>query len=457
MFGHSSNLVCLGPQHSRLIALNPQGQVLWESPPQFHEGACEGTPVISSDGLYVYFTHNLVTVGHFTILMADQNGTALFSKFDPVQPYSPPGIARNPAQGYYDGGLANRNDLLVWAYRPLFNSSAVGNNTATFGFQLPAGFPTAGGALASFTLRTVVWQSVSPPKFANSGYNMYFTVSRNEFRSWNGAPGSRALQFDRQSSHRIGFTPRGRPASQPPFAPVALSSDPVSPMLFGAAATARFFAFDTFLNVTWEAATTSLVRTEARVSPDDTVVYFVQDNGVLRSYDVATGIQNWEAFASNSPILAEFSQSADGAFLYFGDVGGNVLKWRVSTPPTSMPTSSPTGVPTVSDMPTVAPQVPPTPAPTPSPTMATPMPTMAPTPMPTESPSTIPSYAPSVMATPAPTPVPTPAPTPMPTVPPTPQPTTGTQAATPAPTASGALSKSLCFSVVAMLIATGLL
>ena len=286
-----------------------------------------------------------MTVGHFTILLADQNGTALFSKFDPVQPYSPPGIARNPAQGYYDGGLANRNDLLVWAYRPLFNSSAVGNNTATFGFQLPAGFPTAGGALASFTLRTVVWQSVSPPKFANSGYNMYFTVSRNEFRSWNGAAGSRAGQFDRQSSHRIGLTPRGQPASQPPFASVALSSDPVSPMVFGAAATARFFAFDTFLNITWEVTTTSLVRTEARVSLDDTVVYFVQDNGVLRSYDVATGTQNWEAFASDSPILAEFAQSADGAFLYFGDVAGNIIKWRVSIPPTSVPSSSPSGTP----------------------------------------------------------------------------------------------------------------
>lgn len=86
----------------------------------------------------------------------------------------------------------------------------------------------------------------------------------------------------------------------------------------------------------WDVTGMSLFLAEARVSPDDQRVYFIQSiDGRLHAFDQETGNQLWEincdAFeedCSNS-VKANFAISRTGQYLYYADVLGKVIALKL--------------------------------------------------------------------------------------------------------------------------------
>jgi hypothetical protein len=397
-----------------IYALNPaDGSVLWNS--QQLEGACSGTPVISEDGNYIFFTHNLVDTGFFTVLMAGLGGIPLYSRADPAQPYGPPGIFHNPAEGYYPGGSGNRNDIVIFAYTPKPTEIDVGTG-GIFVFQFPVGFQGEPDNLAARPLNDVSWQSTTAPRLFNSGYSMMFAVSRSSFRVWNGNFGDQVNRFDKQATKRMEYE-RGEPTWEAVLASLELSSDPVAPMAFGGTASNAFIGFDSFMNQMWRVNTTFPIYAEARVSPDDKTVYFVERNGRVYAVDTETGVIRWEQSLGGISTLSDFAQSKSGKYLYFNNQAGILNAWQVADTPSPAPSVSPSGAPSSPTMP-----------PSRDPNAPTAFPTFSPT---VKFPTFVPSSAPSpvlptmtglpTMQTPLPTPNPTffrslnPFPTPFPT------------------------------------------
>jgi hypothetical protein len=319
---------------------------IWESSPL--EGACSGTPKISSDGDYIFLTHNLVTVGHFTILFSNKNA-ALYSQLNPNQPYSPPGIYHKPLEGRYKGGQNNSNDMLAFAFAPYPSEDGVGIS-ATFGFQFPIGFngtPPAGG-FGVVSMRNTTFQSTSAPLLANKGYNLYFSASRSTFTSWVGAPGNDTGLFDQEKTASVEFT-RGAPTQTAPFNTLAKSSNDTSPMLFGGTASEEFIALTFAGETMWKIATTFTIKSEARVSPDDLRVYFVESNGRVHSRNTKDGSRNWDALvtSSNTSVLSEIALDELGEVLYIGDTSGNVYAWKVANATPGFPSAVPSSAPSL--------------------------------------------------------------------------------------------------------------
>lgn len=321
-----------------MYALSPEtGEVIWDS--EALEGACSGTPVISEDGAYVFLTHNLLTIGHFSILAAAEKGAVFYSQLDPNQPYGPPGIYYNPLEGYYAGGQGNTNDIVMWAYRPKQNESSVGLGS-TFAFQFPVGFSGTALNLAVSTLALVTWQTITAPRLFNDGYSMMWGIARSEFRSWNGAFGDSQHRFDKAATSTATF-PRGEPKSQAVFAALEFSSDPTKPMAFGGAASNVIAGFDYLLTEMWRANTTFPVYAEARISPDDETVYFVEQNGRVHAIEATTGKVRWSAALGGVPTTSNFALSRSGKMLYFNNQAGILQAWQVADGPSPAPSSSP--------------------------------------------------------------------------------------------------------------------
>jgi hypothetical protein len=363
------------------------------------EGACAGNAKVSSDGEHVFINHNSEarSVGFFTVIATSQSGEVLFtSDGDATQPYGPLGIYHNPIQGAYEGGLGNTNDILLWSYQPKPGETTIDNGGSfAFQFPFPASEPMAIKTLLPNNERNIPapdWQVVSAPAITNQGLTCYFTVSRSEFRVWNGEVGTKGSYFDRRASaNQRGFE-AGFPRSTPGQTTVALSSDPVEPQIFSGVASKFFVSMDYQLNILWENPTFSTVMAEGRVSPDDERVYYAEQNGIMYSALTSDGTLNWEV-PIGSFTYSEFSLSPDGDYLFYGDTLGNVVAWKIAAPPpTEAPSTFPTTVPSAS--PSVAP-VPSTDTPTGMPSAAT----------------EAPSPEVGMLVTPAPTKSPTPAPT----------------------------------------------
>ena len=324
----------------RLIASN---NTIWESSPL--DGACSGTPKISSDGMFVFLTHNLVSVGHFTILLSDK-GTPFYSQFNPVQPYSPLGIFHNPVEGHYSGGTNNTNDILVWAYAPFPEEVGVGQS-GTFGFQFPVDFngtpPDEGFRV--ITLYNATFQSTAAPLLVNHGLNLYFSASRSTFASWVGMSGRNQGKFDRGATGKAEFN-RGSPRQLAPFCTLASSNaNREELMLFGGTAGFQFVALNSSGEELWNVSTDTTIQAEAKVSPDNSRVYFVESNGKVHSLNTTDGSQHWEKVltVNNSTIISDFAIMERGESLYFGDSSGTINAWTVATvhPSSSqLPTSS---------------------------------------------------------------------------------------------------------------------
>eukprot|EP00546_Thalassionema_frauenfeldii_P007643 CAMPEP_0178919550 /NCGR_PEP_ID=MMETSP0786-20121207/14499_1 /TAXON_ID=186022 /ORGANISM="Thalassionema frauenfeldii, Strain CCMP 1798" /LENGTH=536 /DNA_ID=CAMNT_0020593493 /DNA_START=60 /DNA_END=1667 /DNA_ORIENTATION=+ len=394
------------PSYCVVYALNPtNGEVFWDS--QKLEGACSGTPVISNDGVYIFLTHNLVNSGTFTVLVANLLGFPLLSKHDPIQPFSPPGIFHNPQEGYYQGGSGNRNDIVVWAYQPKIDEIGVGTSSM-FVFQFPIGFQGESDNVSVQTLNDVTWQTHTAPRIFNQGYSMNFAVTKNSYRSWNGDFGDPVNRFDKRASANVEYI-RGDPKSQAPFSALEMSSDADAPLFFGGTAAPIFVAFDSFLDELWTVDVTFPVHAEARVSPDDKTVYFVERNGKVHAVEVQTGDTRWEASLGGIPVVSNFGQSKSGKYLYFNDQSGMVKAWQVADGPSPTPSQLPSIVPSKAVPPTAFPSVIPTNSPSNSPTtyvnlalLPSSSPSEPPvTDLPTEFPSSPPQNLPTSKPTPA--------------------------------------------------------
>ena len=379
---------------SRVVALDMNGQELWMSTPL--EGVSSGTPVASEDGSFVFLTHNsdFERVGHFTILDSRNNGAVFFTQTNETNPFAPLGIKHSPTpEGYYQGGEKNRNDMLVWSLKPKFDDQTVGGG-ATFAFQFPIGFDftnvdasatnvTSSEAQLGYTLLGSDirdFQSIVKPVFANGGLSMYWGTTRSQFRCWIGQEGLKRFRFNLPRTATVGFT-RGSPPSQSVFAPLALSTHSDSePYIFGGTASTEFVKLNYDFSEQVVVETLTLVQTEARVSPDNLYVYYVEFSGQIHQAMLDDLTDRWVQDL-RVPVEGEFALSKDGSTLFVADVTGFLYAYAVGDPPSHSPSISPSDIP--SDSPSLGPTTGPAfpiDVPTMQPVRAIPAPTLATTP-----------------------------------------------------------------------------
>lgn len=395
------------PTSSRVIAINhPTGDVRWVSGPI--QGAISGTPQVGSDGQYIYLTRNLDPEddtqredGHFSLLTTT-NGQVIFTEpsstyqgGNETGPYAPLALVHNPTSGNFGEGEGNnnRNDVAVWAQS---NGGGKVLNGMSFAFQRPSNSDIVSGTTAfkPYLLKINGWSTAAKPTLSYDGQNLYFTASKASLRGWN-------TRFGRRASWKAEQLDKNRNGRLPLNSPATLSIDERS--LFVASGANSFYSIDAYSGETqWREESDSPFVTEARVSPDGTRVYSIeQANGKVVSRDAETGDEVWAVSCATydafNPFCqynvdAEFSLSSDGYDLYYGDVFGNVRALVVGfdAPPTMPPTMFPTV--TQTDSPTTAPVSPsPTVAstsaePTLKPTITTDEPTGRPTDPPTPEP-----------------------------------------------------------------------
>ena len=179
-----------------------------------------------------------------------------------------------------------------------------------------------------------------------------------------------AVYFSRPTTGSAGFTRGildenlGLYPSQGVYAPPGLSSDPAEPIVFGGTASTEFVRMSYDLTQTNVVATDSIVKTQPIVEPDDSFVYFIEENGVVHRADFDNLSDIW-TYQLPAAVLGQFALRENGSILYAADVNGFVTALQVTEIPET-PSPSPAPTETASDSPSRAPAVPtdpPTPAP----------------------------------------------------------------------------------------------
>lgn len=367
----------------RVIALDMDGTELWVSGDL--DGVPSGSPAVSSDGSYVFLTHNanFETIGFFTILSA-VDGAEFYSASNQTTPFSPLGIFHQPYEGYYDydNGRGNTNDLLMWSMQPKPEDTTIGVGQL-FAFQFPVATTGANSTVGYFLMgeEPRSFQSITAPTITNQGLSAYFSTSRSNFYGWYGTTTSPRGRFNRGPQAVAGFTRNSLFAGQPVFASPAVSNGvatlPIEPVIFGGTAAPEFVRLNYNFTEQVVVPTSSLIKAEARVDPFDRVVYFAEESGTLHQVDFATIQDIWVYNASNT-VEGELALNPKGSILYIADSTGLVTALQVSNlPVTVAPTAAPTANVTESLAPSVG-TVAETPAPTPAPTAGedTPEPTV---------------------------------------------------------------------------------
>mmetsp|Transcript_9245 Transcript_9245/g.10553 ORF Transcript_9245/g.10553 Transcript_9245/m.10553 type:complete len:571 (+) Transcript_9245:122-1834(+) len=313
----------------------------------FLDGKCSGTPVISSSGEYVFVTHNTGRTGMFTILKVDVDGQVdtLFDYEDDEEPFSPPGIYHNPDFGNYGnstiGGLSNSNDIIIWANRPYEKEEGVGA-AASYAFQFPVVFDgtTIGLSVTVLQRMNDPWKTIVPPTLTSGGMRLYWGVTKSKLLGW--SQEDDRDRFTRKAPKSKGFD-RGNPPNTPISAKVATTKSLEEPIIFTATATNQFHALSYKLDTLWNVTLAKGVVSEAQVSPDDKVVYFVDEVGSGYAYTVE-GAKLWgELEIANEGVIAGYTQSVDGSHLYFASNSGIVSSFKVaevSTADTPVPSSA---------------------------------------------------------------------------------------------------------------------
>lgn len=339
--------------YSKAVALgNPAGDLLWIS--DRLEGACAGTPVISNDGKLVFLTHNSNkgTWGHFSILNG-ANGEALFSRANTVAPYTPPGYIWNPTQGNFDDNNNNNRDVIVWCYAPTPDADGVGPGR-TFAFQLNRDFnDNTGDFSVDVLLPEVDWQATAAPLIVANGLSMYWGVSRSKLRAWQRLTNSTGDdgKFDQSRTGEFDFD-RGDPAWLAPFNTPQVDDEANPKIMCMAGADPDFYCLNAnTLAQEWKETTASLIKTEARFSTGGDRVYFIEEDGVIYSFNAAGGrTKHWEQRVSNK-VKSNFDLSSDGGMLYYGDETGRVGAYQLSSttpPPVTPATREPSAAPSMS-------------------------------------------------------------------------------------------------------------
>jgi Leucine-rich repeat (LRR) protein len=337
----------------RIVAVTPEGEQLWVS--EQVSGACIGDAKVSSDGTYIFINSNNGLSGQFNIFEYDQSGVR-FQATAPgtPRPFGPLGMYRKPSSGSYTGGEGNTNDILVWS-----NSRASGETTVCCGGTWAFQFPTDGSPLSIKRLLpnpdggavAPSWYSDAAPVLYNGGTSMVFSVSRSQFRTWRNPD-----PFDLRATNRTASFETRDPPITGTMATVALSNDPTQPQMFGPVAGNQLVSLNADLSLRWVISTTAPVSSTPQVAPDDSRIFFSDQNGIMYSV-LADGSPFWTL---GSASQAGIDLSVDGSTLFYGDVLGEVAAWRVavlsptgssmptSSPPVSSPTLAPVSTPTLS-------------------------------------------------------------------------------------------------------------
>lgn len=370
----------------RVIALDIDGTELWVSGDL--DGVPSGSPVVSTDGNYVFLTHNsnFETIGFFTILSAADGGAEYYSASNQTTPFAPLGIYHTPYEGYYDydNGRGNTNDLIMWSMKPKPEDTTIGDGQM-FAFQFPVSTASGNSTVGYFLMgeEPRSFQAITAPTITNQGLNAYFSASRSNFFGWYGTTTSARGRFNRGPQAVTGFERNSLFAGQAVFASPAASNGvatPITePVIFGGTASTEFVRLNYNFTEQVVVTTGSLIKAEARVDPFDRTVYYVEESGTVHQADFTTIEDLWVYNVSNT-VEGEMALNANGYILYVADSTGLITALQLSNiPPTTAPTAAPTANITESAAPTALPIVgDETPAPTPAPTSGedTPQPTV---------------------------------------------------------------------------------
>lgn len=337
---------------TRVIALTMGGEKIFESIPL--PGVQAGSPVTSSDGRYIYLTHNVDgKVGYFSMLdttqlSGDDALAPMYQNYNDTNPFSPIGIFHNPAEGYYDGGQDNTNDMLVWKFDTREGAIYVGQGQM-FGFQMPVddnspiGYFLLGGSQN--------FQASTPPQLTNYGRSMYWALTRALQSAWVGAEGSNKGRFNRGRTQSIGYT-RGSPFIISSRAPPSFSSSPTEPTVYGPGASTELWRADYQYESSQTVETSGVISSKVLVSPDDRVIYYADQNGVVAQLNAETLETGWQLEDFDASYEGENALSADGSTLFIGDASGSITAYEVAqaqdaTAAPSSSTVSPAGMPSL--------------------------------------------------------------------------------------------------------------
>jgi len=458
---------------SRIFAFNhpytPGDDPRWISPSI--EGKVSGTPIVSSDGLFVYVNHNVnstriidsSTTGVFTIFQSGSKSSLILESMTTYGiapgPYGPLAIARRPLAGKYQGGDLNRNDLLVWGH--LHYSDALDNWERGFLnlFQFSTNFDMQDASRENVrTLQLVSWSVRHRALLSSTGLEMWIGASRSEVRGW----WDPQVNFNRRSDWSLNADEVQRDETRqlktlPAWGAPVLSPDEQT--VYVTTTSNAVYAVSALTGkILWEdLEMPSLIKTEMKLSPAGDRLYIFMANGLVLCKRTGDGENQWRYMSKLTGGEADMAVSPDGTTLYFagneGTTGRYIYALGVgdyeTAEPTLTPTLAPAAKPTLS--PTTATPLPtarpttgtPTSSPTSMPTSKAPYtlpPTAGPTASPTATPTAPPTAGPTAPPTSVPSGTPTSPPTVSPTLKPTPEPTDSIQVAG-AAASSAALTK----------------
>jgi len=350
--------------HSRVIALDMEGNEVWVSDEL--EGVAAGNPQISSDGAYVFLTHNAddLTNGYFTILDGETGsvfygGSSGEAGDEPTKRYGPLGIYHTPEAGNYDPivsgsprseGEFNTNDMLMWSQSPKPTDVTI-QNGFLYGFQFPRDFAGNASEISYFQMGSFErdFQAIAPPVMTNKGLSAYWGVSRGGFRGW--IP----KRFSRARDVSVGFTRNRDFAGQPVWAPPALSNDGPEPTIFGGTSAREFVRMSYDFDRQFVVPTEGYVKSAAKVDGGERAVYYVEtETGTLHQADFDRLGDLWTEAVGFS-VDGEMTLTPRSDVLLVADTRGVITAFQVAEIPV---TESPTAMP--SDFPTISPTMSPT-------------------------------------------------------------------------------------------------
>jgi outer membrane protein assembly factor BamB len=309
---------------SQIIALKTSdGSKLYESAQMEGFPSAGGTPVTSRDGSLLITTHNGDgrSKGYFTIFQ--------YGVTTPVFAYSGLGDARfgavgcfwNPTEGIYPEGDNNPNDIFIWALDMTYDSYEVGDGQM-FAFQKPLN--VASNLIVSKMGNTTSFQTPHPPILTNGGYSMYWSVRESQIKFWQG-DGQPRNYFASNATETI-YLKRHDTKYFAPGAPVTLSSDPVTPTVYGPSASNQIFRMSWDFSDSLVVNTTSPLWHKVVISPDDMYIYFATAEGVLYQLNATTLETVWNITVGNG-VSGDLAISHDGSFVFVADSYGTVTSY----------------------------------------------------------------------------------------------------------------------------------
>lgn len=326
-------------------------------------GKVAGTPVVSSDGKHIYLTHNTQAGGgQFSILDSD-TAKVIFTEAsimdgDNKAFYGPIGMVDSPAEGFYNGGEGNTNNMLVWGPLPPDDRTYLLDGSMR-GFQLPTNFRHGRANdlknLKTIRLATVYLTTTTAPTLSKSGREMFLSASMGSIVAWtNGQELDDSKEWSRDDLERE-ITLRELPIYSPPTLVTSYRNDKI---LLSSSLSNTYYAFDINSGDTkWElSGLSSIVTSKAIVSSDGYRAFLIEGTRFVRMIDPfmnnAAQMTKWRYNAGNSQFFANGAIDHKDEVLYFGDTSGRISALRVASPP---PTISPRPTPTPTPRPTIDP------------------------------------------------------------------------------------------------------